>query len=217
MPSSIHDQIGFMDVDNAVWDMDGTLVDSTRAVPEAFVRAVAALHGPATTVDEVVTAYWRGTPEVILSFLVGRELAPAEYDLYYQQLEGVAVSAYPGILTTLATLRAKGQPVAVFTGASTRSAQILLAAAGINADIIIGGDQIPRPKPAADGMLLAAQRLDTRPDRLVLIGDSPLDLQAAKAAGSVSASAAWGHLYDPAEPADVTLSAPEQALALFKA
>jgi HAD superfamily hydrolase (TIGR01509 family) len=205
-----------MDVDNVVWDMDGTLVDSSRVVPDAFIRAVAALHGPVTTADEVVTAYWRGTPEVILPFLVGRELAQAEYDLYYQHLQGAAVAAYPGVLTTLAALQTKGLPIAVFTGASTRSAQILLAAAGINADVIIGGDQIERPKPAADGMLLAAQRLDTRPDRLVLIGDSPLDLQAAKAAGSVSASAAWGHLYDPTQPADVTLSTPEQTLALFE-
>jgi HAD superfamily hydrolase (TIGR01509 family) len=208
--------MGFMNVDYVVWDMDGTLVDSSQVVPDAFDRAVAALQGPATTADEVVTAYWRGTPEVILSFLVGRELAPAEYDLYYQHLQGAAVAAYPGVLTTLAALRAKGLPVAVFTGASTRSARILLTAAGINADVIIGGDEIARPKPAADGMLLAAQRLDTRPERLALIGDSPLDLQAATAAGSVSASAAWGHLYDPMQPADVTLSTPEQTLALLK-
>ncbi|GAA1610793.1 HAD family hydrolase [Actinoplanes couchii] len=203
-----------MRIDDVVWDMDGTLVDSTRVVPDAFVRAVATLNGPVITSAEVVAAYPRGTPEVILSFLVGRELSPDEHDVYYRQLDGVAVSAYPGVLATLAALREKGRPVAVFTGASTRSARILLAAAGIDADVVIGGDQVSRPKPAPDGMLLAARRLGTRPDRLALVGDSPLDLRAARSAGSVSVSAAWGHLYDPAEPADVTLSTPGEALAL---
>lgn len=205
----------FVTVGYVVWDMDGTLVDSTRVVPEAFVRAVAALGGPSVSVDEVVAAYWRGTPEVILSFLVGRRLGPAEHDKYYQQLDGAAVSAYPGVAATLAALRGKGLPIAVFTGASTRSAQILLGAAGIDVDVVIGGDQVDRPKPAPDGMLLMAKRLGTTPDRLILVGDSPLDLQAAKAAGSFSASAAWGHLYDPGEPADVTLCAPQQLLSLL--
>ena len=70
---------------------------------------------------------------------------------------------YPDIAQTMAALRERGRPVAVFTGASTRAAQILLGAAGLEADIVIGGDQVDRPKPAADGMLLAARRLTRRP------------------------------------------------------
>lgn len=142
--------------------------------------------------------------------------ALAEHEAYYQELDGVALSAYPGVAETLAALRARGLPVAVFTGASTRAARILLRAADLDADIVIGGDQVDRPKPAADGMLLAAQRLVTAPGQLLLIGDSPLDLQAAKAAGSYNASAAWGHMDDPSEPADVTLSTPQELLHLFR-
>jgi hypothetical protein len=50
----------------------------------------------------------------------------------------------------------------------------------------------------------------TTPDRLVLVGDSPLDPRSAEAAGSFGAAAAWGHMYDPGEPADAVLSAPGQ-------
>jgi len=204
-----------MDVRNVVWDMDGTLLDSTRVVPEAFVRAVAALGGQPVDVDDVVAAYWRGTAEVILAFLVGRDLRPGEHEAYYRELDSVAVAAYPGVAETLAAIRAKGLPVAVFTGASTRAARVLLRAATLDADIVIGGDQVDRPKPAADGMLLAAQRLTTAPDHLILIGDSPLDLQAARVAGSNNASAAWGHMYDPNEPADITLNTPQEVLHLL--
>lgn len=123
-------------VDHVVWDMDGTLIDSARVVPAAFVRAVAALGGPPVVAADVVGAYWRGTPEVILAYLVGRELSAAECDAYYRELEGVSVSAYPGVPET-------------------------------------------------------------------------------RAAGSVSAAAGWGHMFDPAEPADVTLVDPREVLGLL--
>jgi phosphoglycolate phosphatase len=207
----------FMIVDHVVWDMDGTMIDSTQVVPEAFVRAVAALDAPPVNVGDVVAAYWRGTPEVILSYLVGRQLTHAECDVYYRELDGVRVSPYPGVATTLDALRSKGLPVVVFTGASARAAGTLLRAAGLDVDIIIGGDQVQHPKPAPDGMLRAARMLGSAPGRLVLIGDSALDLRAAKAAGSVSAAAAWGHMYDPAEPADFNLTTPQHLLPLIGA
>ncbi|MEU4155480.1 HAD family hydrolase [Actinoplanes sp. NPDC026670] len=202
-------------VDHVVWDMDGTLIDSARVVPAAFVRAVAALGGPPVVAADVVGAYWRGTPEVILAYLVGRELSAAECDVYYRELEGVSVSAYPGVPETLAVLRGAGLPVVVFTGASGRSARLLLAAAGISADVIVGGDEAGRAKPAPDGLLVVAGRLGVGTGRLVLVGDSPLDLRSARAAGSVSAAAGWGHLFDPAEPADVTLVDPREVLGLL--
>ncbi|MEU8658236.1 HAD family hydrolase [Actinoplanes philippinensis] len=202
-------------VDHVVWDMDGTLLDSSREVPAAFVRAVRVLGGPPVGAGEVVGAYWRGTPEVILSYLVGRELSAAECDVYYRELEGVSVSAYPGVVETLAGLRRAGLPVVVFTGASGRSARVLLAAAGVAAEVIVGGDEAGRPKPAPDGLLVVAARLGVGPERLVLVGDSPLDLGSASAAGSVGAAAAWGHMYDASVPAEVTLRVPSDVLGLL--
>ncbi len=61
-------------VEELLWDMDGTLLDTTAVVPAAFVRAVHALNGPHVTAAEVIKSYWRGPPEVILEHLVGRRL-----------------------------------------------------------------------------------------------------------------------------------------------
>ncbi|KOG91671.1 HAD family hydrolase, partial [Streptomyces varsoviensis] len=204
-----------MNLRNVVWDMDGTLLNSSRVVPEAFVRAVAELAGPPVAAEDVVNAYWRGTPEVILAFLMQRQLEPLESESYYRALDGAEVAPYPGVAETLAALRRRNLPITVFTGASTRAAELLLRSAGLTADLVIGGDSVDRPKPAADGMLLAARRLGTPAEHLALVGDSPLDLQAAKAAGSHSASAAWGHMYDPAEPADSILHTPDDVLELL--
>lgn len=204
-----------MTVRELVWDMDGTLLDSSVAVPAAFIAAVRQLGGPAVGADQVVASYGRGTPEVILAHLLGRDLGPLDAEAYYLALGEARVTAFPGVADVLGTLRARGKPVVVFTGASSRAAEMLLRQAGLGADVLVGGDHVAHPKPAPDGLELAAVRLGVGAAELAYIGDSPLDLRAAAAAGSLGAAAAWGHQYDPAEPANCTLAAPAAALALL--
>ncbi len=196
--------------------MDGTLLDSAVAVPAAYVAAVGRLGGPALHPDQVVGSYSVGPSAVLLAHLLGRELRDGEIEVYYSELAGAIVGPYPGIGEVICALQAAGQPVAVFTGASRRAACLLLSAAGIAADVLVGGDEVAHPKPAPDGLLLVAQRLDIAPGRLAYIGDAPVDLLAATAAGAVSAAAAWGHQYDSAVPADVTLARPADALELME-
>ncbi|MFJ8697794.1 HAD family hydrolase [Streptomyces ardesiacus] len=198
-----------------VWDMDGTLLDSTVVVPATFVAAVRELGGPRVSPEEVVASYSLGTPEVILAHLVGRELTLDETEVYYRKLRDVEVAPYPGVADVLDSLRERGRAVAVFTGASSRAGATLLKAAGLDVDVLIGGDHVQRPKPAGDGLILAAKRLGVARDDLTYIGDSPLDLRAAAAAGSRSAAAMWGHLHDDAEPCDAALTRPEEALELL--
>ncbi|WP_405659938.1 HAD family hydrolase [Streptomyces sp. NBC_01166] len=204
-----------MTVEELLWDMDGTLLDTSVVVPAAFVKTVQALGGRSVDAAEVVGAYWRGTPEVILEHLVGRQLAPDEMDLYYQELESAAPALYPGVREVFDALRTQGRVCAVFTGASTRAALMLLKSAGLEVDLVIGGDQVQRSKPAPDGILLAADKLGTDATQLAYVGDSPLDLRAARAAGGHSAAAGWGHMYDAAEPANSILAHPQEALDLL--
>jgi phosphoglycolate phosphatase len=198
-----------------VWDMDGTLLDSGVLVPAAYVATMRELGVPPVTPAQVVDRYWLGTPERILADLLGRDIATAAADIYYRWLAATGVTLYPGVADVLAGLRMRGHPVAVFTGTSSRAAAILLPLAGVSADVIVGGDEVAQPKPAGDGLMLAASRLGVPPSTLAYIGDAPNDLRAARAVSGLAAAAAWGHQYDPAEPADVTLAAPGEALDLL--
>ena len=198
-----------------VWDMDGTLLDSTEVVPDAFVETVRELGVDDVDREKVVAAYSLGVPEVMLRHLVGRTLEDREIDLYYDRLLKGSVAPYDGVLETLDTLRQRGLPVVIFTGASSRAARTLLASAGIQFDILVGGDHVARPKPAPDGVFEAAKRLSVAPEDVVYIGDAPTDLQAARSAGARGAAATWGHLYQRDAPADIHLSTPHDALALL--
>ena len=198
-----------------VWDMDGTLLDSSVAVPAAFVAAVRRLGGPPVTSEQVVASYPIGPAEALLPHLLGRELAIGESEAYYEELAGVCVRPYDGVAEVLSALRGCGHRIAVFTGASYRAAAMLLTGAGIDPDVLVGGDEVRHPKPAGDGLLLAARRLGISASTIAYIGDAPNDMGAARAAGSLSAAAAWGHQYDAAVASDITLAAPADALALL--
>jgi HAD superfamily hydrolase (TIGR01509 family) len=204
-----------MRVRQLVWDMDGTLLDSSVVVPAAFVSAVRRLGGPPISPEQVIASYALGPPEVLLAHLLGRDLAAGESEAYYDELAGVTVCPYRGVADVLSALRARGHRLAVFTGASSRAAVMLLTAAAIAADVVVGGDEVGHPKPAGDGLLLAARRLGIPAGAMAYIGDAPADMHAARAAGSLSAAAAWGHQFDAAVPADVTLATPADALALL--
>ncbi|MFE0799453.1 HAD family hydrolase [Streptomyces sp. NPDC058812] len=116
-------------------------------------------------------------------------------------------AVYRGV-DIFAALRAQGRALAVFTGASSRAAGMLVRSAGLHVDVLIGGDHVSRPKPAPDGILLAAKEIGIDAVDIAYVGGSPLDLRAAVGAGSRGAAEAWGHMYGQAERADVVLSGP---------
>ena len=191
-----------------IWDMDGTLVDSAAAVPDAFIETVRRLGGPRMTRDEVVSYYDAGAPHVMLGLMLGRTGTVADGELYHDVLAelGHAVVVHAGVEDVLAELHGRRVPMAVFTGNSIEAARILLGATGLAAYFahVVGGNQVENPKPAPDGVLLAAQRLGVEAADCLYVGDSPLDVGAARDAGARPVAAGWGHLY--AEEHAVTIA-----------
>ncbi|NES27328.1 HAD-IA family hydrolase [Micromonospora terminaliae] len=201
-----------------VFDMDGTLIESHEVVPAAYRAAVRAGGGPERTDAEVIAAYSLGSPADLLTHLLGRPATGADLDTYHAELAALAerVTVYPGVTEVLAEVAAR-VPVGLFTGASHRAAEILLDRVGLlgRFRVVLGDDQVARPKPAPDGVELACRRLGVAPGRAAYVGDSPLDLRAARDSGAVAVAAAWGHQYDPAEAADVSVTRPGDLLALL--
>lgn len=201
-----------------VFDMDGTLIESHEVVPAAYRAAVLAGGGPERTDAEVIAGYSLGAPVDLLTHLLGRPATEADLAAYHDHLAALAerVTVYPGVAEVLAEVAAR-VPVGLFTGASHRAAEILLDRAGLlgRFEVVLGGDQVPRPKPAPDGVELACRRLGVPPGRAAYVGDSPLDLRAARDSGAVAVAAAWGHQYDPTEAADVSAARPGDLLALL--
>lgn len=168
----------------ALFDMDGTLVDST-AVVEAIWRDFCHEQG----VDEAVLVPWshgRRTPDTVRHFLPDlpddrrREIV-AELEAREQRtMQGVV--EIPGARALLATIAV---PWAVVTSAPRELALRRMSEAGLPpAPVLVPADELERGKPHPDGYLLAADLLGVRPKDCVAFEDAEPGLRAALGSGA---------------------------------
>ena len=87
----------------------------------------------------------------------------------------------------LLRLRAEGRRLGLVSAKRRSTVELAFAATEIGHlfDVVVGGDEAARNKPAPDPLLLALERLGESPADAVYVGDSPYDMAAAKAAGIV--------------------------------
>ena len=193
----------------AVFDCDGTLVDSQanicRAMAAAFVGAGLA-PPPAAAVRRIVGLI---LVEAIAALLpdgdpgLHRAMA-ADYRTAFQRMRADGSlddePLFDGIPAVLATLAARGWLLGVATGKSDRGLAHVLAQHGI-ADRFVTlqtADRHPsKPNPA---MLLAALA-EAGAHEAVMIGDTSYDMEMAVAAGVRAIGVAWGY-HDAAELLD---------------
>jgi HAD superfamily hydrolase (TIGR01549 family) len=180
-----------------VFDLDGTLVDTMSYAPAVYADTVRALGGPDINAEDVAAVWHIGPTPVLLQHLLGRPVTSTDLDCYFTRFDTAFahVRAFPGIPEMLAALAAARMPLGVFTTATARAAASIIAAAGLTGrfPIVVGGDETPRPKPAPDGLQIACARLGCLPERAAYVGDSPIDLDCAAAAGALGVLAAWGY------------------------
>ncbi|HET7477840.1 MAG TPA: HAD-IA family hydrolase [Dermatophilaceae bacterium] len=167
----------------ALFDMDGTLVDST-AVVDGLWAAFADRHG----IDLPVLlrhAHGRRTPDTIRHFLpdsVGRSETIAAFEA--EELEVMdGIVPVPGAAGMLALLR--DAPVAVVTSAPRELAARRLRAAGLPVpDVMVAAEDVTEGKPSPQGYLAAAARLGLPPVECVAFEDAEAGLQAAIRSGA---------------------------------
>lgn len=117
-----------------------------------------------------------------------RDIAERAAVLYLEHLDHQDVPHKPGLLPFLQFLEARGLPKAVATSTAIVLARHKLDRAGILAhfDVVVGGDEVAKGKPAPDIFLEAASRLHADPRHCVVLEDSEPGLRAAAAAGMTS-------------------------------
>jgi phosphoglycolate phosphatase len=122
------------------------------------------------------------------------EAAFATFTELYLERCLVETRAYPGVPEMLAELAGR-LPVAVLTIKPELPSRRILEGLGLAGfiDLLIGGDGAVARKPDPAGLHAIAGCWATTADRLLLVGDSRIDADAAHAAGAALALVAWGY------------------------
>ena len=200
-----------------LFDLDGTLIDSTSMILASFQHATRTVLGRDIPPAEIFAVVGGPTLEAQM-----RSFSPERVDelvaVYrahntplHQELELCA-----GMGDALATLKAEGRKLGIVTSKRRKTAQLALDRLGIEHyfDTIVTSDDTATHKPSPEPVLLALERLGVEPGDAAYVGDSPYDVGSARAAGVFSVAVSWGGMHN-VEDADAVVANTEELLAVL--
>lgn len=188
-----------------LFDLDGTLIDTAPDLTTGINGLLGELdRGP---YDEATVRGWIGDGARVL---VHRALFAAfdgEVDAalearglelfmrHYRECLTDTSRPYPGVAEALATLAGAGVGLACVTNKPEGLSRELLGALALDAyfGAVVGGDTLAQKKPHPAPLAHALAALEVSAGQALMVGDSPNDLHAGRAAGCRVAAVTWGY------------------------
>jgi phosphoglycolate phosphatase len=191
-------RMDFSDIQTLIFDLDGTLIDSERDLIESTNATLRHLGRPELPPATVSGYIGHGAPKLVASALgpgsdAELQAAGLRFFLsYYEDHKLVHTRAYPSVPEALESLAPI--PMAVLTNKPQRISRQILEALGIAKyfRIIYGGDSFPAKKPDPAGVHKILERFSVPPANALFIGDSEVDVQTARNAGTPCAIVNYG-------------------------
>ncbi len=175
-----------------LFDVDGTLVDSNDANAHAWVDAMQ-MEGHEVAFNRVRPLIGMGADKVLPQVLgiaketeEGKRISQHRKDIYQQQYLP-HLKAFPRALELLERMRGQGLTLIIATTAEPEELQGVLPLLGPHASTMFTdaatAKEAVQSKPDGDVVQAAVGRSGSRPDELVMIGDTPYDIEAAAKVG----------------------------------
>jgi phosphoglycolate phosphatase len=210
-----------------VFDLDGTLADTTPDIAAAVNRTLAHRGLEPLSEEEVHGLTGYGASELVRRAFAaaGEELdddATAEQTRRYLEAYAerpVERSAVHGdALAALDALAARGTALGVCTNKGTALAWTVLRGLGLadHLGAVVGADAVPRRKPDPGHLEAVLDALDVPAEQAVYVGDNAVDVETAAKAGVRCAIVAWGTAPVTAEPTWARLERFEELVALLE-
>ncbi len=180
-----------------LFDLDGTLIDSTDAILESFHNSFK-VHGYPSPSDEDIKQYIGYPLDVMYANLGVEEDSVwdfvATYKEHYRKISTqkttLLENAYEAVLQAkeFATL-------GIVTTKTARYSKVLMEHFDLmhHFDVLIGREDVENPKPHEEPILKALSKLDTQAKEIWMIGDTKLDLISAKNAAVNSIAVLSGY------------------------
>lgn len=173
----------------AIFDLDGTLVDSQALSDEAW-RDVVASYGYRVRPGEVRALQGLRDADIHAYFatrvpLLGAAVTAEDFTTVFLQKVDAGLDAFDDAVTAARALREQGYALGIASSSARARVDHLLRAVGLEGlfAAIVCGDEVPRGKPAPDVYLAVARTLGVAPARCVAIEDSRFGVEAARRAG----------------------------------
>lgn len=198
-----------------LFDLDGTLIETIDAIVASMNAALAEVGERPLTKEEL---------RPLIGMPVSRQLdrlrgmsgpvVDTITDRYYVHFMGFVergLPLYPGVEETFPRLA--GRAIGTMTTRRRDGAKRMLEVAGLLSYFrtVVGGDEVSRPKPYPDLPLHSAGALGVPPEACAIIGDSPVDILAGRAARMWTIAVTYGY----GDPKALREAKPHELLSKF--
>lgn len=194
-----------MRVKAVIFDLDGTLVDSRKDISLAANRTLKDL-GLSPLPEETIVSFIGGGVDALVKLFLGPENlhrfeeALALYRQHYAEGCTGHTVLYPGVREALDFLRSRHIPLALATNKAFFFTQRILQHLGVDGyfSVVMGPEHVKNRKPDPEIINLICQRLEVLPEEALYIGDSEVDVECGKRAGTCTCAVTYG--FTPLEP-----------------
>jgi 2-phosphoglycolate phosphatase len=173
-----------------LFDLDGTLIDSKKDIAAAANAARVHFRMPALPLETVTGYIGWGIEHLNRKALATEDPARLAEGLkvleaYYREHCVDQTVIFPGVRELLDFLKGRGIPMGLVSNKPHEFTLITLEKLGLMPyfAVALGADATPNKKPHPEPLLTALAKIGAKPSEAVMIGDSPVDAQAARAAG----------------------------------
>jgi len=187
-------------MDLVIFDLDGTLIDSSRDLANS-VNATRAHLGLAPIKDEIVYSYVGNGAPVLIRRALGPEYSDQEaaqalefFLAYYRDHMLDHTALYPEVREMLDRLHGAGVTMAVLTNKPVRFSQGIVDGLGLGAHFrrVYGGNSFEQKKPHPVGIETLMNEAGAARQETLMVGDSSVDVQTARNARVTACGVTWG-------------------------
>jgi len=187
----------FNNLELIIFDLDGTLVDSSIDITNALNYAVTPYGFKPLAVKDTISLVGEGLTRLIEKIMGNnnasiKDAALERFIGYYSEHLADFTRPYPGVMTTLEAL-GRYRKAIISNKREFLSRKLLEQLELIKFfDVVLGSDSVPEKKPSPAPIKKALEILGLAPRKAVIVGDSDFDIQAGKSAGVTTVAVTYG-------------------------
>ena len=191
------------EIETAVFDLDGTLIDSLPDLAESGIALLETYGLPQPDEAAIRSMIGDGARKLVDRLLISggdkdsidRDEATRRFLNIYEPRATEKTRPFPDVEATLTLLRKRGISCVICTNKPLKAAQAIIDKLGLSPliDAIGGGDSFPVRKPDPDHIRKTMGLIGAEPMRGIMIGDHRNDIQAASGVPMPSLFASWGY------------------------
>lgn len=180
-----------------LFDLDGTLLDTYDLIRTSFHHTMIEVLGEDRSMAAFDASLGRPLAVQFRSYAKDEAQLAAlveGYRVYERSIQNDHLAEFPGMRPALERIAADDWQTGVVTSKRNETAVSNLDAFGLTGlfSVIVGSDDVERPKPDPEPVAKGARLLGLAPAQCFYVGDSPFDMQAGNGAGCTTVAVTWG-------------------------